>query len=347
MSKGTMAPACGAALLIQFFLLACLICAAPACAEPGEPAQKTAGPAPSPGGLPIPGGPSDAQSAAPPQPRAQDSLNYAPGYNGFAGTWRDPENGDIVTSVIAPRPQPAPQDQTPMIIEPQISPGYGGNGQGWSGGQPGGVYYVGPGKAFEVPSSPAIRPWAPGWNTAPGSGWTPAPPYGSAPSWPSRPGSPAGGWGGNGAPAGPVPPPPVTPPPPNGVMPPAFGNGQGAGSGQAAPGWHGPAQPRPNRPASQPGGSWGGNGSLNGPASPPPPNGVMPPALGNGQGTRPGAAAPGWTAPVRNWANRPWGRPLRGLPGNGGWRHGPSGHFPRGAWRMPHGYGPHAAWSGR
>ena len=49
----------------------------------------------------------------------------APGYNGFAGTWRDPETGDIITSVIAPR-QPLPQEQNgPLIVAPQIYPGGG------------------------------------------------------------------------------------------------------------------------------------------------------------------------------------------------------------------------------
>ena len=57
------------------------------------------------------------------------------GYNGFIGTWRDPETDDIITSVIAPR-QPQQNQQSPPIY---VYPGYeayddGGYGQ-HSGGQ--------------------------------------------------------------------------------------------------------------------------------------------------------------------------------------------------------------------
>ena len=51
-----------------------------------------------------------------------NSTNDSAGYNGFAGTWRDPETGDIITSVIAPR-QPQPEQNTPVIVAPQIYPG--------------------------------------------------------------------------------------------------------------------------------------------------------------------------------------------------------------------------------
>ena len=56
------------------------------------------------------------------------------GYNGFIGTWRDPETGDIITSVIAPR-QPQQNQQAPPIY---VYPGYeaydeGGYGQHSSG----------------------------------------------------------------------------------------------------------------------------------------------------------------------------------------------------------------------
>lgn len=51
------------------------------------------------------------------------TSDTAPGSNGFAGTWRDPETGDIITSVIAPR-QPQPREgNTPVIVAPRVYPG--------------------------------------------------------------------------------------------------------------------------------------------------------------------------------------------------------------------------------
>ena len=100
----------------------------------------------------------------------------APGYNGFAGTWRDPETGDIITSVIAPR-QPLPQEQNgPLIVAPQIYPG---------GGQS--PFPPGGGVQPPYPPGPPPRPY-PGPPPRPYPGFQPGqpgvmPPGQSTPGW--------------------------------------------------------------------------------------------------------------------------------------------------------------------
>lgn len=72
-------------------------------------------------------------------PRSQ-ALQGSP-ETGYSGTWRDPATGDIITSVIAPRP---PQGQNyqnyPIVVEPNVGGdwGYSGGGYdtGWNGGYP-------------------------------------------------------------------------------------------------------------------------------------------------------------------------------------------------------------------
>ncbi|MDE7370838.1 MAG: hypothetical protein K2N07_03675, partial [Desulfovibrio sp.] len=144
----------GAALLALLFVLAPAMGVAPgaSAAESSRevpvqaPAQTSAQQGAAAAAQPT--APAPAQ-AAPAAQNGQDGAivisNDAPGYNGYAGTWRDPETGDIVTSVIAPR---RPQEQTqqpPIYIAPQIDPdwpanGYGNSGwpTGWSGGWPNG-----------------------------------------------------------------------------------------------------------------------------------------------------------------------------------------------------------------
>ena len=78
-----------------------------------------------------------------------DNRNAA---SGFAGTWRDPESGDIVTSVIAPRQPAVPQGQTQIYAVPSIeSP--------QQGGQHVGPHY--PGHYPNHPGQPGLRPKPP------------------------------------------------------------------------------------------------------------------------------------------------------------------------------------------
>lgn len=116
----------------------------------------------------VPAAPPEPARAAPPRPDATEDAvtirNDAPGSGGFAGTWRDPATGDIITSVIAPR---RPQEQTqqpPIYIAPQIEPDWPG---GTSGPQPGGNTGWNPGW-----TPGGNTGWAPGWNP----GWNPGPP---------------------------------------------------------------------------------------------------------------------------------------------------------------------------
>ncbi|WP_297825700.1 hypothetical protein [uncultured Desulfovibrio sp.] len=140
----------------------------------------------------------------------------APGYNGFAGTWRDPETGDIITSVIAPR-QPLPQEQNgPLIVAPQIYPG---------GGQS--PFPPGGGVQPPYPPGPPPRPY-PGPPPRP----YPGPPPGFRPDWPgARPPIPSTpGWRPPQYPGSPPRPYPGFQPGQPGVMPP----------GQSTPGWRPP-----------------------------------------------------------------------------------------------------------
>lgn len=123
--------------------------------------------------------PQAAQQAAPQasDPRAE-ALQGSP-ETGYAGTWKDPATGDIVTSVIAPTPQPsASQTQNyPIIVEPQVSgTGWGGN---WSG------------------SNGSWNPEWPQWPGYPGNNGYPVPPP-TQPSYPKPeppfPGPVSGNW---------------------------------------------------------------------------------------------------------------------------------------------------------
>lgn len=304
----------GIALLALFFVLAGH---APA---PGATPEATAAQSPrqeaaaAPQAAPGQTAPTQPAPAQPTQNGQDDAIvirNDAPGYNGYAGTWRDPETGDIVTSVIAPR---RPQEQTqqqPIYIAPQIDPNWPGNGygnSGWPSGSNGGW-----------PSG--SNGWNNGWQQGGNTGWNPGWNMGGAPSW--RPGMQPG-QPGMMPPNRPLPgqrPPSQLPPgagrPPSAMTPPPAGQpGQtvqpGLGPQPDAPGPGGLPLPdmRPPQAGSQP----PQPGTL--PAAPP--AGVQP---GNWQGTTPGWRPSGWQpggwqpgwhsgwqqacAPATAW--RPWG----------------------------------------
>lgn len=109
-------------------------------------------------------------------------YNTTEGYNGFAGTWRDPETGDIITSVIAPRPPQQPNWGAPLIVAPQVYPGYS-NQPNPPGPPP---------RPYPGHGSGSVPPWQqPGWqNPRPPQGQMPPgwrPPADTRP-WPHAPG---------------------------------------------------------------------------------------------------------------------------------------------------------------
>lgn len=211
-----------------------------------------------------------APASPPPEPEraprrlpdtAEDAItirNNAPGDAGFAGTWRDPATGDIITSVIAPR---RPQEQTqqpPLYIAPQIGPDWPGGSTGWTpGGNPG----------WNPGWTPGGNPgWNPGWNPGPPPpGLMPPanPPSGPPSVRPPRPPLPSTPPSVDRPDLRPPRPPdvtppgalplPETPPPPGGPRPPA----PGADSGMPWPPahWQGTSgwQPGTWRPWEQPG----------------------------------------------------------------------------------------------
>lgn len=215
---------------------------------------------------------------------------------GYAGTWTDPQTGDIITSVIAPTP-PA-QNNTgsyPIIVEPNVGNwgGYSDYDAGWSGTYPnwpvtpdnpgyGGLWNGPPPKPFAPPawSGPTYYPY-------------PHPPANFHPGYrPLRPGQGGNqGWGGNWQP-GPF-------PPGNNGQPGAFPGGN----------W---------QPGNPPSGNWQ-------PGNPPVGNWQpgSPPQGGNGQ------PAP---FPGGNWqpGNPSSGNWQPGIPPQGNWQPGPG---PQGAWR--------------
>ncbi|MDE7241898.1 hypothetical protein [Desulfovibrio sp.] len=257
-----------------------------------------------------------AQQAPQAQAATDDAIvirNDAPGYNGYAGTWRDPETGDIVTSVIAPRRPQEQAQQQPIYIAPQIDPAWPGNGygnSGWNSGWPSGW-----------PSG-----WNGGWQQGGNAGWNAGWPNGGRPGWrpPQGPNpAPNAGWGQSWRPGGPggMGPNQILPgqrPPdglrPGGVRPPSAMTP--AQSGQ--PGWKPPQ--RPDAP---------GPGGLPLPDMRPLQDGAVPGAPQNPAGAAPGewqGAPPAWRpsgwqpggwqpnwqsgwgqAPAQAGAWRPWG----------------------------------------
>ena len=83
---------------------------------------------------PAKAGKSPRQKAACQNAGAQVTSNTAPGYDGYMGTYVDPDNGDIVTLRFAPTRRNQNQDYQnyPIIIEPDVS-GWGNNwNNGWN-----------------------------------------------------------------------------------------------------------------------------------------------------------------------------------------------------------------------
>ena len=169
-------------------------------------------------------------------PGAQVTSNTAPGYDGYMGTYVDPDNGDIVTSVIAPTRRNQNQDYQNylIIIEPDVS-GWGNNwNNGWNNSGWAGPH--GPGQ--QVPGYP-YPPAYPGFQPSgqvPGYPFPPSPPgYGPAPPPPNGPNyAPSLPGQGN---------PPGNPNNPGGLMPPVPPPGPGFGPGPAI---NPPVPPKPN-----------------------------------------------------------------------------------------------------
>lgn len=214
-------------------------------------------------------------------PRTQ-ALQGSP-ETGFAGTWTDPQTGDVITSVIAPKPPVQNNQNYPMIIEPQVGNYYSGSGQnpytGWSNWQ-------------TYPDNPGYPPQSPPYNQPPPPGWHPyypGQPYPGFNPYPypfpqPYPGYEHGSWD----------------------RPPSFLPGM---PGSQPP----PINPnyRPLRPGSNPGSIW--HPGMTPPApgwGPPAP--ALPPAVS-------GSPAPGSPPPPplpMNPAGQTWNRPVH--PGGGG-----------------------------
>lgn len=211
---------------------------------------------------------------------------------GYAGTWTDPANGDVVTTVIAPKPPVQNGQNYPIIVEPQINPGayggYGGYGEnpytgGWSNWP---TSYDNPG--YPPQSPPYNQPPPPGWHAPypgqPYPGFNPYPyPYPQP-----YPGYEHGSWGG----------PPMLPPGSPGSMPPPFNPNY-----------------RPLRPGQNQGSIWH-------PGMMPPPQGARPPM--GWQPARPpqGSNAPAAMPPLplrpsgQSWNNSSQGARPGGIFGN-------------------------------
>lgn len=220
-----------------------------------------------------------AQKPETPEEARAQALQGSP-ETGYAGTWTDPQNGDIVTSVIAPTP-PAQNNSSnyPLYIAPSIgnwNSDYG-NASNWSGGYP----------SWPVtPDNPGYGtpPPSPGWGPPANPGFGghfypyPQPPHNFHPGYrPLRPGAPPCGglhnWN-SGNPWQPQPPwmnqnPALKPFPPFPPQNPGQAPGwiPGAPAGPANPGGNPPfypGNPGANPPPAQFPGSFPG-------ATPPPP----------------------------------------------------------------------------
>ncbi len=133
----------------------------------------------------------DTRAAADPR---QQALQGSP-ETGYAGTWKDPETGDIITSVIAPLPKPDNTQNYPILIEPQVSgnswqtnsdswgPIWNGGSSGWQPGWP-----QWPGYPGDTGTPPPPPPGAPGMKPFP-PGMPPVPP-GVPPNQPYNPAFP-------------------------------------------------------------------------------------------------------------------------------------------------------------
>lgn len=210
---------------------------------------------------------------AQPDPRQQALQGSSA--TGYAGTWTDPATGDVVTSVIAPAPQPAQSQNYPIIVEPQVSGNaYSGNQYyGWQGGYGNSGWSQwptspdNPGYPPNAPSQnvPYNQPPPPGWHAPypgqPYPGFNPYP-YQGPLGWQPYPGYGPPHPGGNA----------IQPGQP-GFMPPPFPPGyrplrpNAAPGNMPAPGWQQPG-------ASNPGGIW--QPGLNPPGNAGPAPGIKP-----------------------------------------------------------------------
>lgn len=254
--------------------------------------------------------------------------------NGYMGTYTD-SNGDIVTSVIAPkRPQQDTQDY-PIIVEPQIG------GYDWNGGSYGGYGWNGGGFRPLPPPQPmpGQQGFNPGWYGGPGNpgntpGWRPHPGFDGPgrpdgydrpgrPDIPGRPGRP--GFPGN---------PSIWQP---GMNPPNWNDGPdrpGSGNWTPPPGWQGRPEPGPGAgPGNTPGWQGGSGSSWNPPTAPP----------GTGPNWRPNPPGGQNPAPGQLPGQIPGQVPGQGngsinAPG------GVGGNIPGGGMGMPPAPGPQGAW---
>lgn len=227
---------------------------------------------------------------------AESALQGSP-ETGYAGTWTDPANGDVVTTIIAPKPPVQNSQNYPIIVEPQVN-GYGGQSPytGWSNwptspdnpGYPSSWPGAGQNPPYNQPPPPGWHPYYPG---QPYPGFNPYPyPYPQP-----YPGYGHGSWGGQ----------PMLPPGP-GSNPPPFNPNY-----------------RPLRPAQ------GNNGSLWQPGMTPAFPGGQPPQPGQPGGV-PGNPSQGWRPPQANNpapsvpslplapAGQGWNRPAQPSGGGGG-----------------------------
>lgn len=133
-----------------------------------------------------------------PQGDPRESALQGSPETGYAGTWTDPATGDIITSVIAPTPRPDSYQSTPIIVEPQIAPSWGGySNSGWQQNSwpvtPDSPGYPDPG--FQQPPSaggPGFNPnqWGSGYYPPQGGNYNPGfkPPQNFNPNYrPLRP----------------------------------------------------------------------------------------------------------------------------------------------------------------
>lgn len=221
---------------------------------------------------------------AQPAPRVPDpsaeALRGSP-ETGYAGTWTDPATGDIITSVIAPKPSANQNAQSyPIIIEPQVDGGdWGAYDYGYGGGYGGWPQWptspAGPGYGPGFGPSPYPGPHGQGFNPPPPPGMI-HPPLGQFPG-PSHPG--------------------YRPLRPN---PPPFGPGQTPGMTPPPGSWqHGMMPPPP-----PPGGGW--NPGMNPPPPPNNPGSLWRPGMNDPMGPPPG-----------HWGHRPGGWGHRPPPGPG------------------------------
>lgn len=239
-----------------------------------------------------------AGEAAKNDPRDQ-ALQGSP-ETGYAGTWTDPANGDIVTSVIAPVPQPSQNNQNyPIIIEPQVS------GGGYSGSYNGYNAYNGWNNGPQWPTTPDNPGYPPSTGTGPYPGYQPYYPGQPYPGYNPYPGMAIPYPGYNPAPGYPYP------------MPPFAGH---------HPGWRPPANfhpgYRPLRPHPNPGVQPGNPGMHPGNPGFPPgnPGGANPPQNPNpgglwnpGNAPQPPAMRPLPMRPAGNsWHASPFSGPARG-----------------------------------